>query len=227
MTVVVGIAGGSGSGKSTVANTVLDRIGRGRIAFLQHDAYYRDRSHLPAEERADVNFDHPDSLETELLVEHLERLRAGEAVEVPLYDFTRHVRRAETRTVPPRPVVLVEGILVLAVPALRELLDVKIFVDTDADIRFIRRLRRDLEERSRSLDSVIEQYRESVRPMHLRFVEPSKRHADVLVPEGGFNTVALDLIAHHVARRIREAEEVDERERAAASAAAGEGEDGA
>lgn len=207
MTVVVGIAGGSGSGKSTVAHTVLERIGRDRIAFLQHDSYYRDRSHLPREERADVNFDHPDSLETELLVEHLERLRAGRPVEVPLYDFTRHVRKEETRTVLPRPVVLLEGILVLAVPALREILDVKIFVDTDPDIRFIRRLRRDLEERGRSLDSVVEQYRESVRPMHLKFVEPSKRHADVLVPEGGFNTVALDLIAHHVARRIREAEE--------------------
>jgi len=206
VTVVIGVAGGSGSGKTTVSRTILSRIGRRAITYLQHDSYYRDLSHLPMDEREDRNFDHPDSLETELLVEHLERLREGEAVEVPIYDFTRHVRAGETEEAEPNPVVLVEGILVLAEPDLREQLDVKIYVDTAADLRFIRRLRRDIEDRGRTLDSVIEQYRESVRPMHLEFVEPSKRHADVIVPEGGFNTVALDLLADHVSQRIREAD---------------------
>ena len=206
MTVVIGVAGGTGSGKTTVSRTILNRIGRSAITHLQHDSYYRDFGHLSMEEREQVNYDHPDALETELLVEHLERLRAGEPVEVPSYDFTRHARRDETRTAEPNPVVLVEGILVLAEPELREQLDVKIYVDTAADLRFIRRLRRDIEDRGRTLDSVIEQYRESVRPMHLEFVEPSKRHADVIVPEGGFNTVALDVLADHVSRKIAEAE---------------------
>lgn len=206
MTVVIGVAGGSGSGKTTVSRTILSRIGQRAITYLQHDSYYRDMSHLPMEEREQVNYDHPDSLETELLVEHLERLREGEPIEVPVYDFTRHVRADETEVAEPNPVVLVEGILVLAEPELREQLDVKIYVDTAADLRFIRRLRRDLEDRGRTLESVIGQYRESVRPMHLEFVEPSKRHADVIVPEGGFNTVALDLLADHVSQRIREAD---------------------
>lgn len=206
MTVVIGVAGGTGSGKTTVARTLLDRIGRTAITFLQHDAYYRDLSHLPLEEREKVNFDHPDSLETGLLVEHLGRLREGEAVEVPVYDFTRHTRSDETVTAEPNPVIMVEGILVLAEKELRETMDVKVYVDTAADLRFIRRLRRDIHERGRTLDSVIDQYRNYVRPMHLEFVEPSKRHADVIVPEGGFNAVALDLLADHVARRIREAD---------------------
>lgn len=206
MTVVIGVAGGTGSGKTTVARTLLDRIGRTAITFLQHDAYYRDLGHLPLEEREKVNFDHPDSLETGLLVEHLGRLREGEAVEVPVYDFTRHTRSGETVTAEPNPVIMVEGILVLAEKELRETMDVKVYVDTAADLRFIRRLRRDIQERGRTLDSVIDQYRNYVRPMHLEFVEPSKRHADVIVPEGGFNAVALDLLADHVARRIREAD---------------------
>ena len=210
MTVVIGVAGGTGSGKTTVARTLLDRIGRSAITFLQHDAYYRDLSHLPLEERETFNFDHPDALETELMVEHLERLRGGEPAEIPVYDFTRHVRREETVTAEPNPVIMVEGILVLAEKELRERMDVKVYVDTAADLRFIRRLRRDIQERDRSLESVIEQYRSSVRPMHLEFVEPSKRHADVIVPEGGFNAVALDLLADHVARRIRESDAADE-----------------
>ncbi len=189
-----------------MARTLLDRIGRTAITFLQHDAYYRDLSHLPLEEREKVNFDHPDSLETELLVEHLGRLREGEPVEVPVYDFTRHTRSDETVTAEPNPVIMVEGILVLAEKELRETMDVKVYVDTAADLRFIRRLRRDIQDRGRTLDSVIDQYRNYVRPMHLEFVEPSKRHADVIVPEGGFNAVALDLLADHVARRIREAD---------------------
>lgn len=203
---IVGVAGGTGSGKTTVSEAILDRVGRDRIAYVQHDSYYRDRSHLAPDERSEANFDHPDALETDLLVEHLRALRQGRSVEVPVYDFTRHVRRDETRTLQPRPVVIVEGILVLAEEPLRREMDVKLYVDTDADLRFIRRLRRDMSERGRTLDSVVEQYLEDVRPMHLEFVEPSKRHADVIVPEGGFNAVALDLLADHVARRIREAD---------------------
>ncbi len=191
---VIGIAGGSGSGKTTVAQALVERVGPQHVALLPHDAYYRDFSHLPPEERAQVNYDHPDSLETSLLVQHIRQLRAGRAIERPVYDFTRHARRAETVRVEPRPIVLVEGILIFAEPELRRLLDIKIYVDTDADLRFIRRLLRDVEERGRTVESVIRQYLTTVRPMHLEFVEPSKRYADIIVPEGGFNTVALDML---------------------------------
>ncbi len=191
---VIGIAGGSGSGKTTVAQALVERVGPQHVALLPHDAYYRDFSHLPPEERAQVNYDHPDSLETSLLVEHIRQLRAGRAIERPVYDFTRHARRAETVRVEPRPIILVEGILIFAEPELRRLLDIKIYVDTDADLRFIRRLLRDVEERGRTVESVIRQYLTTVRPMHLEFVEPSKRYADIIVPEGGFNTVALDML---------------------------------
>ena len=204
---IIGVAGGTGSGKTTVSEAILDRVGRDRIAYLQHDSYYRDRSELPPEERARVNFDHPDALETELMVEHLKALQRGRAVEVPVYDFTRHVRRDETRTLHPRPVVLVEGILVLAEESLRRQMDVKLYVDTDADLRFIRRLRRDISERDRTLDSVVEQYLDDVRPMHLEFVEPSKRYADLIIPEGGFNTVALDAVVAQVERLLDREEE--------------------
>jgi len=206
VTVMVGVAGGTGSGKTTVSRAVLERIGAERVTHLQHDSYYRDHSHLPMEERKEINYDHPDALETELLVNHLRTLAAGRPVEVPVYDFTRHARTDRILSVDPNPVVLLEGILVLAEPALRKLLDVKVYVDTAADIRFIRRLRRDMEERGRSLDSVVEQYRQSVRPMHREFVEPSKRHADVIVPEGGFNDAAMDLLADHIARRVERME---------------------
>ncbi len=195
---IIGIAGGTGSGKTTVANAIIARVGRERIAWLQQDQYYRDQSDQPLEVRARVNYDHPDSLETELLIEHLKKLRAGEPVETPVYDFAQHNRTAQTRRVEPRTVMLVEGILIFADPELRKLFDVKIFVDTDADIRLIRRLQRDLSERGRTFESVIRQYQETVRPMHLEFVEPSKRYADVIVPEGGFNTVALDMIVTRV-----------------------------
>lgn len=207
MSTVIGVAGGSGSGKTTVSHFLLDRLGRDRITYIQHDSYYRDRSDLPLEERQGLNYDHPDALETELLVEHLDRLREGEPVEVPVYDFARHVRTDETVTARPHPVILLEGVLLLADRALREMLDVKVYVDTASDIRFIRRLKRDMEERNRTLDSVISQYKETVRPMHLEFVEPSKRHADIIVPEGGFNTVALDLLADHIAGVIERAGE--------------------
>lgn len=200
---VIGIAGGSGSGKTTVAQQILQRIGEERIAFLQHDAYYKDLSHLPPKERARVNFDHPDSLETDLLIRHIRLLREGQAVQVPVYDFTTHTRLSQTITVEPRPLILVEGILVFVEKALREQFDLKIFVDTDADIRFIRRLQRDIRERGRSMDSVIQQYLTTVRPMHLEFVEPSKRYADVIIPEGGYNMPALEMVVAHLEAWLR------------------------
>ena len=195
---VIGIAGGSGSGKTTVAQEILQRVGPDRIAFLQHDSYYKDLSGLPPRQRAEVNFDHPDSLETDLLIEHIAALREGKAVEVPLYDFSTHSRTNKTYTVQPRRVILVEGILIFTERALRDMFDVKIFVDTDSDIRFIRRLERDLAERGRTTESVIKQYQNTVRPMHLEFVEPSKRYADVIIPEGGHNTAALDMVVARV-----------------------------
>lgn len=191
---VIGIAGGTGSGKTTVANSILQRVGAGRLSFLPHDAYYRDRKSLSLAERAGINYDHPDSLETDLLVRHINDLKQGRAVEMPIYDFTTHSRTDHTIHVEPRQVILVEGILIFYEAALRELFDVKIFVDTDADIRFIRRLQRDIIERGRTTESVIQQYLNTVRPMHMEFVEPSKRYADVIIPEGGLNTVALDMV---------------------------------
>jgi uridine kinase len=198
MPLVIGIAGGSGSGKTTVAHAILERVGAERIGFFPHDAYYRDLSNLPISQRVEVNFDHPDSLETKLLVQHILQQKAGYPVELPVYDFKTHYRTAETIRIHPQPIIIVEGILIFAEPELRELFDVKIFVDTDPDIRFIRRLKRDISERGRTVASVIEQYQKTVRPMHLEFVEPSKRYADVIIPEGGFNTVALDMVVARI-----------------------------
>lgn len=195
---VIGIAGGSGSGKTTVAQEILNRVGPDRIAFLQHDSYYKDLTGLPPAQRAEVNFDHPNSLETELLIEHIVSLREGRAVQVPIYNFSTHSRTDQTFVVAPHRVILVEGILIFVEASLRALFDIKIFVDTDADIRFIRRLERDLAERGRTTESVIKQYQATVRPMHLEFVEPSKRYADVIIPEGGFNTAALDMVAARI-----------------------------
>jgi uridine kinase len=195
---VIGIAGGSGSGKTTVAQEILHRVGPDRIAFLQHDSYYKDLSLLPPIQRAEINFDHPNSLESELLIEHITSLRGGKAVEVPIYDFSTDRRTSKTFTVQPRRVILVEGILIFTEVALREMFDVKIFVDTDADLRFIRRLERDITERGRTTEAVIKQYQTTVRPMHLEFVEPSKRYADVIIPEGGFNTAALDMVVARI-----------------------------
>ena len=196
--IIIGIAGGTGSGKTTIANVILARVGAEHIAFLPHDAYYKDIRDLPRAQRDLINFDHPASLETKLLVEHLRVLKQGTTVETPIYDFTKHARTEETHRVEPQTVILVEGILVFAEPALREIFDVKIFVDTPPDIRFIRRLQRDILERGRTVESVIQQYETTVRPMHLEFVEPSKRHADVIIPEGGLNTVAMDMVVARI-----------------------------
>jgi len=191
---VIGIAGGSGSGKTTISQVILERVGADRIAFFPHDAYYRDLRHLSIVERAAVNFDHPDSLETELLIEHIIDIRSGNTINLPVYDFKTHSRTLKTIRIEYQPIIIVEGILIFAESELRDLFDVKIYVDTDPDIRFIRRLERDISERSRTMVSVIEQYQKTVRPMHLEFVEPSKRYADVIIPEGGHNVVALDMV---------------------------------
>jgi uridine kinase len=192
--VIIGIAGGSGSGKTTIAESVVAAVGVETVSMIQHDAYYRDLPHLGLAERAKVNYDHPDSLETELLIEHINRLRSGEAVERPVYDFTIHRRTTETVVVRPDPVVVIEGILVLTERALRDVMDLRIYVDADADLRFIRRMQRDIIERERTLESVITQYSQTVRPMHLQFVEPSKRYADIIVPYGGYNPGAVGTI---------------------------------
>jgi len=192
--IVIGIAGGTGSGKTTVANVILDAVGRHRIAYLPHDAYYRDLTELPPVQKAEVNFDHPNSLETELMIEHVKQLKAGNAVDIPIYDFSTHSRTDKTIRVEPQRVIIVEGILIFAEKLLREQFDMKLFVDTDPDIRFIRRLQRDIAERGRTMDMVINQYLKTVRPMHLEFVDPSKRYADVIIPEGGLNQVAMDMV---------------------------------
>ncbi len=196
--IIFGVAGGTGSGKTTVATEILERVGAEHVAYIPHDAYYRDLSHLPESLRRQVNFDHPDSLETSLLVEHLRQLKAGHPVEIPVYDFTTHTRTSKRERVGPAPIILVEGILVFVDRELRELFDIKLYVDTDADIRLIRRLQRDVQERGRTFESVIAQYQKTVRPMHLEFVEPSKRYADVIIPEGGFNEVAIEMVAARI-----------------------------
>jgi uridine kinase len=201
---VIGIAGGTGSGKTTIADYILETVGPEKIAFLPHDAYYLELHHLSQEERAKVNFDHPSSLETELLIEHIQLLKAGQSIELPHYDFRTHTRTGETTKIEPQQILIVEGILIFAEPELRKLFDLKIYVDTDADIRFIRRLRRDIEDRGRTTESVIDQYLDTVRPMHLEFVEPSKRYADVIIPEGGYNRVALDLVVARIEAMLQE-----------------------
>ena len=196
--IVIGVAGGTGSGKTTVARRILARVVEGDIAYIPHDAYYRHMPHLTLEQRQKINYDHPDSLETSLLIDHLKQLLASFAVDIPIYDFTLHLRTQHTRRVEPAPIIMVEGILIFAESLLRELFDVKLYVDTDADIRLIRRLQRDVQERGRTFESVIQQYLTTVRPMHLEFVEPSKRYADVIIPEGGFNKVAVDMLATRI-----------------------------
>ena len=194
MPVVIGVAGGSGSGKTTVVQRIVESLGEDQVTILEHDRYYRDRSDLRLEERAALNYDHPDSLETDLLVRHVEELKSGRPVEVPAYDFARYNRKTARERAEPRPAIIVEGILIFADAPLRKLMDVKVFVDTDGDTRFIRRLQRDTAERGRTVQSVIEQYLSTVKPMHLEFVEPSKRYADIIIPQGGHNVVAIDML---------------------------------
>jgi uridine kinase len=197
---LIGVAGGTGSGKSTVARALADGLSSASLAVIDHDAYYRDRSDLSFDERAHLNYDHPSALDNDLLVEHLSELRAGHTVEVPIYDFVAHSRRAERRRVEPARVIIVEGILVFVEERVRRLLDIKLFVDTDADLRVFRRIRRDIEHRGRTFAQVREQYYTTVRPMHLEYVEPSKRWADLIIPEGGENKIALDVILGKLAR---------------------------
>jgi uridine kinase len=192
--IVIGVAGGSGSGKTTVVRKIVESLGDDQVTVLEHDRYYRDRNDLRLEERAALNYDHPDSLETDLMVRHVVALRDGHAVDAPVYDFARHARTQATDRLSPRRAIIVEGILIFSDADLRRLMDIKVFVDTDDDTRVIRRLQRDVAERGRTMDSVIEQYLSTVKPMHLEFVEPSKRYADLIVPRGGHNAVAVDLL---------------------------------
>ncbi|MGA9769713.1 MAG: uridine kinase [Blastocatellia bacterium] len=191
---IIGISGGTGSGKTTVAQKIIASVGSDNIVYLQQDAYYRNLGDMPIELRHNVNFDHPNALDNDLMMNHIEALRAGESIEQPIYDYATHSRKAEFIHVEARPVIIVEGILVFVDAQMRRLMDLKIFVDADADIRFIRRLDRDVHERARSVESIILQYTTTVRPMHLQFVEPSKRYADIIIPEGGHNDVGIDLI---------------------------------
>lgn len=195
---VIGVAGGSGSGKTTVTKAILSQVGSQRIALLSHDSYYRDLSHLSLAERAQVNFDHPDAFDNELYLAHVDALIQGRPVEVPTYDFTTYVRKSETELVLPQPVIILEGILIFADAALRERMGVKLFVDAESDTRIIRRIQRDTVSRGRTVDSVIQQYLKTVRPMHLEFVEPSKRYADIIIPRGGLNTIAIDMVVARI-----------------------------
>jgi uridine kinase len=199
---IIGICGGTGSGKTTIANRILESVSADEVVFIQQDLYYRNLKDMPLDYRNAANFDHPDAVDNELLINHLKKLRAGEPVELPIYDFRTHTRLPDTTPITPRPIVIVEGILIFAEPRLLEQMDIKVFVDTPDDIRFIRRLRRDIAERGRTLDSVIEQYMATVRPMHMQFVEPSKRFADVIIPEGGHNLVSIDLISGKIRERL-------------------------
>lgn len=201
--VFIGIAGGTGSGKTTVAREIVERVPKATVALIEQDSYYKDQRDVPLEERRKVNYDHPSAFDTPLLVEHLQQLAAGKAIEKPVYNYSLHTREDYTERVEPRDIIIVEGLLVLWEASIRELLDIKLFVDCDADVRVLRRLERDIRERGRSLESVISQYLNSVRPMHLEFVEPSKRYADVIIPEGGHNEVAIDMIATKVASLLR------------------------
>ena len=197
-TLTIGICGGTGSGKTTITNRLTQALSEDSVLLLQQDHYYKDTPHLPLEERAKQNFDHPESVDTQLLIRHVRALREGQSIERPVYDFTQHRRVPATVHLEPRPALIVEGILIFENPALRNLCDIKIFVDTEADLRFIRRLRRDIRERGRTVESVIDQYMATVRPMHTEFVEPSKRYADVIIPEGGYNEVGIDLVIQKI-----------------------------
>ncbi|HYH86075.1 MAG TPA: uridine kinase [Pyrinomonadaceae bacterium] len=199
---IIGICGGTGSGKTTVANRILETVSKDEVVFLQQDSYYRNLDQMPLDFRQKINFDHPDAIDNDLLVEHLRALKRGEPVELPLYDFKNHARRAETLHTEPQPIIIIEGILIFAEQRLLDEMDIKVYVDTPDDIRFIRRLRRDIAERGRTVESVIEQYLATVRPMHMQFVEASKRYADVIIPEGGHNLVSIQLLSGRIRERL-------------------------
>ena len=200
--IIIGVAGGTASGKTTVSRKILQTVGANHIAYIDHDAYYRDLSHLPLEERQKVNFDHPDSLENALMIAHLQTLLQGQTVEIPVYDFAQYIRTSQLNRVESRRVILVEGILIFVDKELREMMDIKIYVDAPPDLRFIRRLKRDIAERGRSINHVIEQYLETVRPMHMEFVEPSKHFADVIIPRGGRNIKAIQMVVAQIERML-------------------------
>lgn len=202
---IIGICGGTGSGKTTVAKSIVQSVSESDVIFIQQDSYYRDLKDMPLDGRQLANFDHPDSLDNDLLIHHLKRLKAGQSAELPIYDFRTHSRKNETRHVEPKPIVIIEGILIFAEPKILEQLDIKVFVDTPDDIRFIRRLERDISERGRTVESVIEQYTMTVRPMHLQFVEPTKRYANVIIPEGGHNQVGIELICGRIRDQLAKA----------------------
>ncbi|HQR33149.1 MAG TPA: uridine kinase [Blastocatellia bacterium] len=200
---IIGICGGTGSGKTTVARRILENVSDEQVVFFQQDSYYRNLEDMPIELRHQINFDHPDALDNDLFINHVKALRAGEAIKMPMYDFSIHTRKTESIHVEPKPIMIIEGILIFVDAALRGLMDIKIFVDTDDDLRFIRRLQRDVNERGRTVESVIKQYLETVRPMHEQFVEPSKRYADVIIPEGGYNEVGIDLISGKIRAQLQ------------------------
>jgi uridine kinase len=202
--VLIGIAGGTGSGKSTVAQEIYNALSSENIGIIAQDSYYKDQTELSIEERCKTNYDHPDAFDTPLLIKHLKSLLEWKPIEKPVYDFSIHNRKKETIRVEPRHIIILEGILILSEPQIRDLLDIKIFVDTDADVRIVRRLQRDIEERGRTMDSVINQYLNIVRPMHLQFVEPTKRYADIIIPEGGYNKVAIDIMSTKVKQIVLE-----------------------
>ncbi len=201
---IIGICGGTGSGKTTVARRILDNVSDECVIFLQQDSYYRNLGDMPLELRRQINFDHPDALDNDLFINHVKALRAGEAIDMPVYDFSNHSRKHETIRIGPKPILIIEGILIFVDAALRELMDIKIFVDTADDLRFIRRLQRDVHERERTVEAVIKQYLDTVRPMHEQFVEPSKRFADVIIPEGGYNEVGIDLISGKIRTQLQQ-----------------------
>jgi len=202
--ILIGIAGGSGSGKTLVSKRIVEDLGSDRVIIIQQDSYYKDLSHLPLEERAKRNFDHPESIDTEMLIEQMNGLLHGKCIDQPIYDFAVHAHKPEPRRIGPHSIIVLEGILILDDPRLREMLDIKVYVDTDSDVRLLRRLRRDVKERGRSVESVLEQYEKSVRPMHLQFVEPTKRYADIIIPEGGHNLVAIDLLKTKIRALLNE-----------------------